>query len=288
MPSNAGSVSGAVGRCRDGGGMPRDYPLTFYKYRYFDEQGYHLKLLSDNEMYFSSPQSFNDPFDCRIRLRYDLLNSDEIRPLVERNLKQTKPNLNPLRRKRIASKLAKTNQHTNRNKLDLLQDHFVDERIGLFCLSANPRSIITWSHYSSNHRGFCVGFSRNELIKMSAHFFDKLNKSLVIHKVDYSESLPVIHPIQHNEQERMKMQLCTKSDEWKYENEYRMIFQEGVNSYIHYGDVAIKRVILGCKISNINTEQIINILKSKNKYIPLYQSIQSGDEFKLHFKQVKY
>ncbi len=57
--------------------LPEDFPKILYKFRYFDEKGYHLRILTDNEIFFASPKLFNDPFDCRIPVRYDLGNRDQ-------------------------------------------------------------------------------------------------------------------------------------------------------------------------------------------------------------------
>jgi hypothetical protein len=46
-----------------------DIPRYFYKFRSFNDD--HLKLLQQNELYFPSPNKFDDPYDCRIPIRYD-------------------------------------------------------------------------------------------------------------------------------------------------------------------------------------------------------------------------
>ena len=39
-----------------------------YKYRRFDSNGHSLEILKNQELYCAEPSSFNDPFDCRLRL----------------------------------------------------------------------------------------------------------------------------------------------------------------------------------------------------------------------------
>jgi hypothetical protein len=41
-------------------------PKYLYKYRDFDQSGRNIRMLSHNEIFFSSPAKFNDPFDCQI------------------------------------------------------------------------------------------------------------------------------------------------------------------------------------------------------------------------------
>jgi len=53
-----------------------------YKYRKFDcDDKESVKRIKDifqgNELYFSSPASFNDPFDCLVHLDFRRVNKDE-------------------------------------------------------------------------------------------------------------------------------------------------------------------------------------------------------------------
>jgi len=43
------------------------FPRYLYKFRYFDKDDYHLRILTQNEIFFASPSLFNDPYDCRRR-----------------------------------------------------------------------------------------------------------------------------------------------------------------------------------------------------------------------------
>lgn len=41
-----------------------------YKYRYFDRKGYSVKSIKDGTLYCANPDSFNDPFDCKIGITF--------------------------------------------------------------------------------------------------------------------------------------------------------------------------------------------------------------------------
>ena len=43
-----------------------------YKFRSWTDPN-HKRWLTDREVYFASPSQFNDPFDCALSYRYDLL-----------------------------------------------------------------------------------------------------------------------------------------------------------------------------------------------------------------------
>jgi len=45
-------------------------PEFLYKYRYFDPSEYQLQILTQNNLFCSSPKKFNDPFDCAMKIDY--------------------------------------------------------------------------------------------------------------------------------------------------------------------------------------------------------------------------
>ncbi len=57
-----------------------------YKYRSCEHEN-SWRILEKQEIWFASPATFNDPFDCNLWVRYDLLSDadlyDAMRELVE-------------------------------------------------------------------------------------------------------------------------------------------------------------------------------------------------------------
>lgn len=88
--------------------------------------------------------------------------------------------------------------------------------------------------------------------------------------------------------ERLKYQLLTKSPEWQYEKEYRLIWFTGANEKLRIDDGIIKRVILGCKMTQVDKDEIISILKTRKDKVYLYQAKKKEDAFGSDFKCVKY
>ncbi len=71
-----------------------DNPKKLYKYRMW-ENAFHKTVLTDNELFFSSPKRFNDPYDCGLPFRQHTDNSDPaiIKEMVEASVKIHFPNL---------------------------------------------------------------------------------------------------------------------------------------------------------------------------------------------------
>jgi hypothetical protein len=52
-------------------------PDTIYKYRNWDDP-FHKTIITQQEVYFAKPTSFEDPLDCKNPVRYDLLTDKDI------------------------------------------------------------------------------------------------------------------------------------------------------------------------------------------------------------------
>jgi hypothetical protein len=87
------------------------------------------------------------------------------------------------------------------------------ERWRIYCLTPHPDLTLMWSHYADNHRGICLEFSteNNDLFSNAC-------------KVSYRKEYPQWSL--HTMDEYLEVFL-TKSDDWKYEEEYRIIARAG-------------------------------------------------------------
>ncbi len=105
-------------------------PKSLYKYRALSPDSalnYTMQMLSRSEVYFSSPDDFNDPFECQTQVFV----GDDLAPLEQRN----------------DAGLLQSNRNLMR------------ERLRIFSMSAIYNNSLMWSHYADGHRGICVGFS---------------------------------------------------------------------------------------------------------------------------------
>lgn len=58
-------------------------PEILYKYRDWRKSN-HKRILTDNELFFTAPKNFNDPFDVNIPFRYDKLSIDDLKNNFEK------------------------------------------------------------------------------------------------------------------------------------------------------------------------------------------------------------
>ena len=83
----------------------------------------------------------------------------------------------------------------------------INDRYGVVCFSANWRSSLHWSHYGDKHHGLCLGFD--------------LPDEKAVH-VKYRRSRMTVSTESLDEATVMRL-LSTKSDEWQYEQETRIV-----------------------------------------------------------------
>ncbi len=104
--------------------------------------------------------------------------------------------------------------------------------------------------------------------------------------VEYTEKHPLINPYTMTDEENFIKQLLTKSKEWEYEKEFRMMLLGGTNKTKPFPKFAIKRVIIGCNVSPENMEKLIEIIKARKSKVYVYQAEKAPDKFKLNFKYI--
>lgn len=118
-----------------------------YKYRPIDK--YTIELLVNNELYFSEPKEFNDPFDSLDNCIVEGTR-ENIEKWFEQN--QIKQDLRD-----ILLKSAKDNGDLK--KIYYSRRNNIDNRETLVCcFSEINDNILMWSHYADSHKGICFGF----------------------------------------------------------------------------------------------------------------------------------
>ena len=188
-------------------------------YKYMSEAGL-MRFLGNRRVRFSPALAFNDPF--------------EIRPAIG-----------------TVEELAAEAHRWNGNEsavstffdLDFplgLRTHLnqmIGTTIGILCLTENPCQPLMWAHYADSHRGAAVGFYVNHPFFVDSSPGDSLIQYLRM--VDYSTQRSTLSPdffrtfqiLGDNRRgwlellEQKHPVLLTKSPDWAYEKEWRLVRQ---------------------------------------------------------------
>lgn len=230
-------------------------PYHLYKYKRINK--YTIEALENSYEFSANPVTFNDIFDSR-----NNIDNKDIEILKDKNMIENQLKLD--------SKA--------RTLIDLGNEDFIKKcairTIGGFeymtginrviCFSENNDSNLMWSHYAENHTGICLEykFEKNTADLCKYMFPVKYTQ----HPINTSE-LKIYDNKKYDNQIELDnlLSLITKSDDWSYEKEWRLIIGE-VSFGEDYDGIKIEflkpnKILLGSKFF-----EILNILlKNKEK-----------------------
>ena len=255
------------------------YPELIYKFRDWNHS-YNRDTLLKQELYFSSPKDFNDPFDCRITKRYELLETKEkkdqfVNTLLIENFEKFNSNIEGLMHK---MDVRLTDPEKIQQEYEALTFAAHDQWYGVLCFSSYWNNILMWSHYANYHKGICIGF-----------YEKKLREGVGVCSggmVTYNTEIPVIDPLETDAVKEMFLTTQSKAAVWKYESEYRItkLFWDEtephlINRIINYPINAIAEVILGLAILPEHKTEVVKFCAENN--IPIYQAQKVKNRFEL-------
>lgn len=207
-----------------------DPPSILYKY--FPSG--RLDVLANRNIRFTQPGDFNDPFEFRPRIE-SAAHEQEVRSHLENNFDQLVDDelkkygaLLPPQLLDEMKVLALGQKSRIQDIYRLLEpgvlehvssaiDGFLNQNVGVLCLSEVRDSILMWGHYTDDHRGFVVGFD-------SKHpFFSKRRSTQdefgFLRRVHYQRQRPNVILTDTSSPAWFQ----TKSDQWSYEREWRIV-----------------------------------------------------------------
>jgi hypothetical protein len=270
--------------------MDVSIPAILYKYRDWENE-HHKKLIQKGEVYFTSPQRLNDPFDCTIPPRYDLLDEKSTREFLRKLLRENRPNLPSQEIERLTYEI----EHKADNRLvEIVKEVFMalpeikKQENGIFTLSKIKDSILMWSHYSNFHKGFCIGLNSEKSVHFFKTLYEMRNIPIAPYKVEYSSEYPFLDPQDIDKNEFWLKQFTVKSKDWAYEKEWRYILTGSTDLKIEIDFNIFQEVIFGCRMPDSFKDEIINFVKEWPTRPNIYQASIGDHEFGLKFEKVEY
>ena len=228
------------------GKVKRILMTLVYKYRQFDK--FADKIILDSELFFSTCNNFNDPFDCNLEF-----NDDEIDNNISNGL------------------LRNEDKREFKDKIEKMKN-----TVGILSMSENYKNILMWSHYSKNHEGLCFGFEK------------KLFEGEKGEKVDYSKNkrYELIFSLKKELGDELKRLFLSKSKYWKYEKEFRFI-ELGYTGVRKYDKNKLKQIIFGCKADETNIKKIIQLCQlNGSEHVVFKKAKLISGKFKLAFDEI--
>ena len=165
---------------------------------------------------------------------------------------------------------------------------------GMVCLTSKPDNLLMWSHYAQSHKGFVVGFK----IPTNGAFdaFDTRNKiALVKHwteclyplPVEYCTERPVVFYGRDSDREASQKALLSKSVDWEYESESRVIDTKRLPGIHNYNrNLILHSVIAGMNMEDQDYQRLGSIIQGLKEeeelnHLTLYKAEADEREYKV-------
>ncbi len=251
-----------------------------------------ITILRDLRLRVSPPGDFNDPFEFTPTTTDPLNDPSELNEYLlacgENSSRERLEKLTPVYK---ACSQAAKDFGPNMVAADLTSRREASRHFGVLCLSELRSDIRMWAHYGDNNRGVAVGLDfDNEISGIEG----------VIHfgAVGYEPSRPPLDPMVTGGAEFHKQMLritMTKSIDWSYEREHRMILrldrlqrEQGgqcdppvLDYFLHIRPETICEVVMGCSISEHDEQLIRGFHAARLPHVKLFKLKRHDTQFKL-------
>lgn len=245
-----------------------------YLYRYRDLAGERAEwvrqIIDESTLYFASPASFNDPFDCKARFRGDIAPEEFV---AKANALMRDRGMSREQRRKALRSAPPSEDFAARVAAGLQQE--VD-RVGVLSLSSSHENILMWSHYAFGHRGVCLQFR----VTTDPDF---LAGAL---PVAYSAELAVPTLFGKDHWERVEALLLTKAADWSYEREWRVLDPLVGPGLKRFPANLLIGVILGANMSASDRRAVIDWVRSSKSPLEIYQAERHPDRYALQFERI--
>lgn len=268
-----------------------------------------IDILENYHIRFTQAAAFNDPFEIKPHIN-SIAPEDELRrqlrEMLPERLRQEYLKL-PLYQRAMLSyeqflafadmqmksampqalSLAKTLTPIGQTGIAMLAD-----QLGILSLTETPDNLLMWAHYAASHEGFVIGVDeRHSYFNCAKGSGDDLRQLSKVKCVGKRPSLPMT-------QLTVDDVLLTKSSQWAYENEWRIVRPlleadkviEASPHPIHlfsFPPEIIRTIILGYRMTAGTKAKIIQAISDKERYpdIEVLQATQDEQEYKVNFQK---
>jgi hypothetical protein len=279
-------------------------------YKYTSAQS-GLQILEGLSVKVSPPNEFNDPFEL-MPLSRNTIDTEYIIKRAKADPEHVRPVYNFFIRDgyrhsfehflRVLPNEMRQRKGMFRSEMQTALTQFdagaVDEAskvLGILCLSATKTNNLMWSHYAKDHTGMVIGLNAH-----STSFSQRMGIDRVKYRKHRAMMDPRAGPFSEAWSRQLTNTVLTKSKDWSYEKEFRMVFKletlvearsprksGGKNYFVPVKPDDVIEVVLGCRVSPKTKAKIRRLLAAKRfSHTRLFQAQRHRKEFALEFLAV--
>lgn len=243
------------------------YGKSLFRFSSYDK--HFLSELRNRELHFSSPNDFNDPFDCQ--LEYNRV----LREVLLERLQSAQVDFDSF--------------------INEIKKYMNSARV--CCFSRARKNQLMWAHYAAKHTGVCIGFDTSILARetgckfadvsyMAKHPLSKGNKVRgLLDELDLYEGLDFINNKQSYLQAVVDRLLSSKYSYWRYEREVRLITHNKVKKVI--SPKAITSVTIGLRASEPVKNSLYEVLADNDwQHVRLLKAEKKPEAYALQFAEI--
>jgi hypothetical protein len=245
-------------------------PEFLYKYRPHDS--YSESWILNEELFFASPASFNDPFDSKVMYTMEGTIDQKKRYLSE--IIQTRiPQIKRREKWKIINDAIERQLLENDydNHLKRTQAHI--DKYGIVSFSQKPDDLLMFSYYAKDHTGYCLKYKRSKESVLS-----------LAREINYEPSYPNFSvfefPLDKIGLLGDKV-LLTKAKCWEHEAELRIGFGDWANRVMKSPHPILEGIILGCNMTPERRADILALNNRRKKPAEIFQAQKKKFEFAL-------
>lgn len=223
-------------------------------------------IFRNQQMWMATLQSFNDPFEGRVHMSFEATNAQKLANARDHYAKS-------------GVIYSDHELHLKIRELELKytsQPEWVSKTFGVLSLTANPQSILMWSHYANSHCGICI-----QLKSVAYETKDLVGMAL---PVQYDETIPHMNWYTNGSLERATASILTKAQDWKYECEYRIV--RNTPGYISIPSGQIAGVIFGQRMSDEDKQEVSQWVNLLDHPVAMYAAIMNENTYSMNIVSV--
>jgi hypothetical protein len=250
-----------------------------YHYQRFDAR--HLEnTVANGVVRFTRPSDFNDPWDCKpvFSVPEDKKERASLVRWIAAASTRRGAALDPVERERRVEELI-TDPNALRRSMDHTEAEMqrqMDTRYRVYCLTTKPACPLMWAHYADHHRGICLEINVRQPNLCSAI------------QVQYRKTYASFRLDDH----RDVSPFYTKSSDWQYEDEYRLIAEEERGAFDHrtlktqdqfykLPSGSVMSIIIGAKAPEETHKTVRDIVNRSGSNVLLRQARRAPSRYEL-------
>lgn len=261
-----------------------------FLYRYYSNLDYVLDLINNKKLYFSSPNEFNDPFDCRpkfslLRCRNESI--EDWKYFFTILAKEQYPNISAEKALIYAEAAITKGKHMD--KKWLLESEEYDcqvtneelEKKRICCFTKSARNQMMWAHYANNHTGIALQFRSSFMYDGDSGDFKGFNVDYYPKRIKLNRYVSAMkETLEGDDLAFSRFMYCLKSIEWEHEQEIRFFSN---NIYVPFPNQMLSGILLGSKCTDQWEAKIREALSSWSVLPKIYKENPEKSSVKIYF-----